>query len=293
MRNLLISENGKQPSFSSQSSEQQDGNDRFWLGLGRAFMGALIFAVSLFMTMEMWWLGFYLDRLRFALFLIVNMALLVGLARVSGFKQNMSWASSAIDACIGYAVGFVTAGLFLYLFGVIDLSMSLDELVGKIALQAVPGSIGALLARSQLGDTSEKEQENAQGSSYGRELFIMIVGALFVAFTVAPTQEMILIAYKITPEIALGLVLISVVILHAMVYAVGFSGQEEMPESGGFWSVFIRFSVVGYAIVLLSSLYMLWTFGRLDGTSLHSLVMTTVVLSAPGAVGAAAARLIL
>ena len=55
-------------------------NRNYVLELGRAFGGAIIFAFPLLMTMEMWWLGFYLDRLRLALFLAINFPLLVGLA---------------------------------------------------------------------------------------------------------------------------------------------------------------------------------------------------------------------
>ena len=278
------------------SSSSQDGERNFWIALGRAFAGALIFAISLFMTMEMWWLGFYMSRLRLALFLVVNFALLIGLARVRGFKDDATWTDCTIDALIGYAVGFVTSGVFLYLFGVINLTMSWDEIIGKIALQSVPASIGAMLARSQLGESGEEQeqkQEQEHTSNYGRELFIMLVGALFVAFTVAPTAEMELIAYKITPWLALGLLLLSLVILHTLVYTVNFRGQARMPESGGFWGVFLRYSVVGYAAVLLTIVYILWSFGRLEGTGLYPIVMITVVVGVPGAIGAAAARLIL
>jgi uncharacterized membrane protein len=56
-------------------------NLRFAVGLARAFGGALVFSLPLLMTMEMWWLGFAMDRLRLALLLAVQLPLLVGLAR--------------------------------------------------------------------------------------------------------------------------------------------------------------------------------------------------------------------
>jgi uncharacterized membrane protein len=36
--------------------------------------------------------------------------------------------------------------------------MSLPEVVGKISLQAIPASIGAMLARSQLGGQEQEEE---------------------------------------------------------------------------------------------------------------------------------------
>jgi uncharacterized membrane protein len=41
------------------------------------------------------------------------------------------------------------------------------------------------------------------------------------------------------------------------------------------------------------SLYILWTFGRMDGLGLELCLATTVVLAFPAAIGAAAARLVI
>lgn len=40
---------------------------RFVIGLARAFGGALIFSMPMFMTMELWQLGFAADRVRIAI----------------------------------------------------------------------------------------------------------------------------------------------------------------------------------------------------------------------------------
>jgi putative integral membrane protein (TIGR02587 family) len=119
----------------------------------------------------------------------------------------------------------------------------------------------------------------------------MTAGALFFAFNVAPTEEMVLIGYKMTPWHALLLLVVSLLIMHAIVYTVGFKGQE--PGADGFWPLFFQFSVVGYAIALAVSLGVLWIFGRLHGLGLEVLVMTVIVLGFPAALGAALSRLIL
>ena len=59
------------------------------------------------------------------------------------------------------------------------------------------------------------------------------------------------------------------------------------------WHALVRFTLPGYLIALAISLYCLWTFHRLDGIAMTQVMMTVVVLSLPGAIGAAAARLIL
>jgi uncharacterized membrane protein len=65
-----------------------------------------------------------------------------------------------------------------------------------------------------------------------------------------------------------------------------------VPEGTPGWSVFLRYTVVGYAICLAISAYILWTFGRYAGLS-YEMVTVTIVLAFPAAIGAAVARLIL
>lgn len=279
------------PSRAPTGGRTRESSRTFAVELARAFGGALIFSLPMLMTMEMWWLGFYLDRFRLALLLVVNLPLLVLLSYYIGFRDSFRPQDDVVDAFVALAVGFVTSGAFLLLFSVLERGMSVDELVGKVALQVVPGSIGAMLAAGQLG-VKEAEKE-ARGRGYGAELVYMVVGALFLAFNLAPTDEMLLISYQFTPWHALLLALVSLLIMHAFVYAVEFQGQEAVPEGTPFWSIFLRFTVVGYAVALLVSLFVLWAFGRTEGLAVAQIMMATTVLGFPAAVGAAAARLIL
>jgi putative integral membrane protein (TIGR02587 family) len=150
-----------------------------------------------------------------------------------------------------------------------------------------------MLAQSLLGDNNDND-EGPEEQGYWSELLLMLIGALFLSLNIAPTEEMVLISYQMTEWHAIGLALLSLTIMHAFVYAVEFKGQEApLPEDTSIWSLFLRFTIVGYAIALLMSLYVLWTFGQTEGMALEQILMATVVLGFPAAVGAAAARLIL
>jgi uncharacterized membrane protein len=70
-------------------------------------------------------------------------------------------------------------------------------------------------------------------------------------------------------------------------------GRQSIFTTGFFWGIFLRFTIVGYALVLLLSFYVLWTFGRLDGAALSEAMMSILVLGFPAALGASAAKLIL
>jgi putative integral membrane protein (TIGR02587 family) len=133
----------------------------------------------------------------------------------------------------------------------------------------------------------------SQRSTYAGQLFLMMAGALFLGFSVAPTEEMILIAFRMSPLHSILLVAVSILLLHGFVYAVGFKGEEEPPGPTGFFSLFFRFSIVGYAIAVIVGLYLLWTFGRIEGTGIAQAASMVAVLAFPGAVGAAIARLII
>jgi uncharacterized membrane protein len=71
------------------------------------------------MTMEMWWLGFYMEPLRLALLMLLNIPLLIGLSYYGGFEATPEPAD-VLDAFAAYAVGFVTAVVMLSLFAIIE-----------------------------------------------------------------------------------------------------------------------------------------------------------------------------
>lgn len=278
------------------STGQRSADREFAVGVARAFGGAVFFALPLLMTMEMWWLGFYMDRFRLALFIFLMLPLLVALDYYSGFQKTSSWLQDVVDGLVGYGVGFVASGVILFLLGVVDLSTMPREAIGKIAIQAVPASFGAVLARSQLTSDAagERDREPIEGiRGYMTELLFMMTGAVFLAFNIAPTEEMVMIAARMTPWHAVGLAAASLAMMDAFVYAVEFRGSPSAPEDTPWWSIFLRFTTVGYAIALGVSAYVLWTFGRFEGEAVMNNLHMVVVLGFPASLGASAARLIL
>jgi len=261
-------------------------------GLARALAGAVIFAVPLMMTMEMWWLGFYMDRERLLLFIVLNLVVLAGISHFAGFEPSQGWGDDVMDGFAAFGVGLIASVVMLALLGILTPDMPLEEIVGKSALQAVPASIGAVLARKQLGARERDKASERKQAGYPGQLFLMGVGALFLAFNVAPTEEMPLIAQKMTAWHALALVGLSVVLLHAFVYAIGFAGQEQPAEGNTFATTLLHYSIAGYGIALIISLYVLWTFGRTDETSPATVAQMVAVMGFPASLGAALARLI-
>ena len=121
----------------------------------------------------------------------------------------------------------------------------------------------------------------------------MLAGAVFLAFNLAPTEEMILLGFIMSPLHVIVLAFASLIVMHGFVYAASFRGTPERNPEIPHWSLFLRFSVVGYIISLLVCGYVLWTFGRFQDQEIAMSLMQTVVLAFPAAIGAAGARLVL
>jgi putative integral membrane protein (TIGR02587 family) len=269
-------------------------NRDYAYGLARAFAGAILFGLPLLMTMEMWSLGLYTHPARLLLFMVLNFVVLVILSRFGGFERTSTLVEDVLDALAAYGVGILGSAAVLAVFGVLKPGMPVDEMAGMIAIQSVPASFGAMIARKQLsaGETDMDAEHEARSAGYAGQLFLMMAGALFLAFNVAPTEEMVLIGFKMTPWHSLALIVASLALLHALVFSIGFAGQEQAPEGYGFDRRFLIYTVPGYAIALLISFYTLWTFGRADGGDIGAIAATVVVLGFPAAIGAAVARLV-
>jgi uncharacterized membrane protein len=90
-------------------------------GSGRAVAGALLFALPLFLTMEVWRLAVSIPDLRLALLLVVTIGITVILSRYLGFRSSSTgrWRDATIDAVVALLVGVLTAGLILWVLSVI------------------------------------------------------------------------------------------------------------------------------------------------------------------------------
>ena len=279
------------PARPTSSSGVATTNAAYAVALARAFAGALIFGLPLLLTMEMWWLGFEADPRRLTLFLLVDLALLYGLSHVAGFEESHNRIDDVLDAFAAFFAAAVTAALVLSLIGVIEPGQPLREIAGKIAVQTVPLSFGAMVGAKLLGEGEAIEQQEEWRRSYPGSLFLMLAGALFVSFTVAPTEEIYLIAYLMSGWQTLALIGLSILLLQVTVYNLGLPQQSKRTTSHPA-SALLRFTFPGYAIAVLASAYILWTFGRLDG-AFEEAAATIAVLALPGAVGAAIARVVI
>ncbi len=267
-------------------------NGAYARALARGVGGALLFSFPLLMTMEMWNLGVTMAPERLLLMMVASLPMLLGLSYFAGFEATFRLTDEILDAFAALAIGLLLATGMLALFGAVRGDATLAENVGKIAICAIPGAMGALLAGKQFGGQVMEAPRPREAAGYPGDLFIMMTGAVFLAFNVAPTEEVVLIAHQMAPFQSLGLAALSIGLLHVIVYELGFPGEDLRRGSGGSARVFAIFTGPGYGIALAMSAYALWSFGRLDGVALSEAAGMILVLAFPAALGCATARLV-
>jgi len=96
-----------------------------------------------------------------------------------------------MDALAAFGVGVITSTAMLFLFAVLTFDMSWSEIVGKIALQSVPASLGAMLGRKQLGaeQDTEAEEERKRTAAMAASSFSCWPGHSFSPSTSHPPRR--------------------------------------------------------------------------------------------------------
>lgn len=264
----------------------------------RAFAGAYIFGIPLLFTMEMWWIGEYVDPWQLFAFLGLALIANLGLSFVAGFKRESTFITSIDEAVDAVAVGVIAATAMLFILNQIRPGDPLESIIGKIVIQAVPLSIGASVANQVFGTNGEKNRQGEEGDNPQlkpwQELLsdvgATIIGGIFIGFSIAPTDEIPMLASAVGYSHLMGLIGFSLLISYGIVFASGFDGPS--PE-GPFQKPFTE-TMLAYLVSLLVAFIMLYLFGQIAlDDPLLSIVEQTIVLAVPTTVGGAAGRLVI
>lgn len=264
----------------------------------RGIAGGLLFSLPLLYTMEVWWAGFIARPLHLLFYFAAGFLLLFGYNRYAGLHEDASWLEVAFEAVEEMGLGLLLAAGLLWLLGQIGAGMPFPEILGKVVVEGVTAAIGVSVGSAQLGGNGEGGEKH-QGMS-GREtpgvlgqLVLAACGAVLFASNVAPTEEIVMIAFESSPGKILGLALLSLILGGIILFSSDFRGSKRVTpeEHRGPWTVLSR-TVVNYAVALAASAFILWFFGRFDGTSVSMCAAQTVVLGVAASLGASAGRLL-
>ncbi|MBN3878600.1 MULTISPECIES: TIGR02587 family membrane protein [unclassified Nostoc] len=275
----------------------------------RGACGGFLFGIPLLYTMEVWWIG-SLAKAQLIMTAIALMFIVVYLLnQIEGFrKRRYSWLSyqAAMDTVEAIAIGLACSTFVLLLLRELTPETSLKESLGKIIFESVPFALGVALANQLLGDTENSngkgqasDRENSTTKNKGDELHATfadvggtLIGATIIAFNIAPTDEIPMLAAATSPPWELAMIAASLLISYGIVFQAGFSNQQKRKEQKGIFQRPSSETIMSYLVSLLAGAFMLWFFQKLTLSDPWTMWLDhTLILGLPATIGGAAGRL--
>lgn len=287
----------------------------------RAAAGGTLIGVPLLYTMEVWWIGSSTEPQQMFVVLAFTFVVVFLLNRTSGFRStsDSTLSESLMDTVEALAIALVCVTLILVLFREITARTPATEALGKIVYQTAPFGLGIGLARHFLRGDRDGDDDSTSGDVFENndavedndvledsvaddpatkingtlaDVGATVIGSVFVAFSIAPTDEVPLLASAISPGWLLGLVAFSLLVSYAVVFEAGLTDERGRHAQQGLFQSPLSETVVSYLVALVVAALMLWFFQRIGvGEPLPVSLSYVVVLGFPAAVGGAAGRL--
>ena len=271
--------------------------------------GGFLFGIPLLYTMEVWFIGSYVQPHLLLLILAITYIIVFMLNRAEGFRQNGrdGVLEAATESVESISIGIVCATLMLILLQRITAETSLSEALGKIIFEAVPFSLGVALSKSILSKDSQshrysnssqptskirKQASHAIWTDTLADFSATAIGATIIGFNIAPTDEVSVLAAGFSPPWLLALIFVSLLISYGIVFSSGFTDQYKRRQQQGLFQSPLGETIFAYLISLLGSALMLWFFQRLSLSDPWELWLRySLILALPATIGGAAGRL--
>ncbi len=286
-------------------SWRQEFND-----LVRGISGGFLFGIPLLYTMEVWWIGSSAKPLRLLIAIALTFTIIFLLNQTSGFRgtADVRFSEAAMDSIKAFTLGLLCTTCVLVLLQEITLNTPLGEALGKLIYESVPFALGVSLANQLLNDapdddeqqpTSPNQSKQENQSTQERKLNSTLtdigatfVGAFIIGFNIAPTDEVKMLAAPTSGLWLLALVIASLLISYAIVFAANFSKQKQRQQQEGIFQDPFSETIIAYLVSLVAAAAMLWFFDKLTlDDPWSNWVSYTIVLGLPTTVGGAAGRL--
>lgn len=278
----------------------------------RGASGGFLFGIPLLYTMEVWWIGSLAKPPMMMVAIALTFIVVFLLNQTDGFRKRRHMASAyeaAMDTVEAIAIGVICSAFMLVLLQELTPETAFKEGLGKIIFESVPFTLGVALANQFLGDSrnaSPKEQTDGKpnNSPYQNapddlqatlaDIGGTLIGATVIAFNIAPTDEIPMLAAAVSPPCLLTIIASSLVISYAIVFEAGFSDQRKRRQQQGIFQRPLSETTMCYLVSLLASALMLWFFQKLTFSDPWTMWLDhTLLLGLPATIGGAAGRLTL
>ncbi|WP_035984409.1 TIGR02587 family membrane protein [Leptolyngbya sp. KIOST-1] len=276
----------------------------------RGIAGAFLFGAPFLYTMEVWWKGNFTSPPRMMLILGMAYLALVLLNIKGGFRAEQPRSRTQIlaESAEGLAIALLTATLSLTLLGILRLETGVDAILGRVITLCLPFAIGVGIANNLLLKTNGDEPDSAARGDRGpaenhrwhqqawrntlSDAGAALLGAIVVGASIAPTDEIPMIASALSPMRLFLILASSLLLSYIIVFQANFGGQRRRRSQPGFFQSPISETLAAYLISLAISMLMLWVFQVLRiGDPMNQWVSYVIVLGLPATIGGAAGRL--
>ena len=297
------------------SSLRRELND-----LVRGLCGGFLFGIPLLYTMEVWWIGSSVSPPQLSGVLLTTLVGTYLLSRTGGFRKSQATTEREAmeDAIEAIALGILCALTMLVILRQITFETRLSETIGQIVFESVPFALGVALANQFLQNADDSDDSEASAptpasqseSSQSKlskidrlfpednlnetisDIGATLLGALIVAFSIAPTDEVTVLVAAINGPWLMLILFVSLVLSYSIVFQANFTRQEQRRLQSGLFQKPISETVFSYLLSLTAAALMLGFFGKIDTSASVDLAFKQIlILGLPATIGGAAGRL--
>ncbi len=277
--------------------------------IGRALSGAFLFGIPLLYTMEVWWKGNTMSPPRMMAALVISFGALVLLIHEAGFRKEVpvTWWQIISDSMLGLVLAMVASAVSLAIIGMLHFGLGIGTILGRITMETIPFSIGAGIsnflvekknregdddAKAEGGELCERKKSVRMMHDTLLDAGATVLGSTIIAFSIAPTDEILFIASKLSSWNLLIIIAASLLSSYTIVFESSFVSQKKRRRQRGIFQHPLSETIFSYLLSLLMAMAMLWLFQLLSlEMPFRQWVSYTIVLGLPAAIGGAAGRI--
>lgn len=268
----------------------------------RGACGGFLFGIPLLYTMEVWWIGSVVKPYLMLLAIALTFSIVYLLNRTEGFRKysrnNLPY-EAIINTVEAMALGIFCSTFMLVLLRELTPENFLKESLGKIIFESVPFSLGVALSNNFLGENKTDSEARHNLKNQSDELHATLsdiggtlIGGMVIAFNIAPTDEIPMLAAAVSPNWLLAIIAASLLITYAIVFEAGFSNQQKRQQQRGIFQRPLSETIMAYLVSLIASAFMLWFFQKLSLSDHWTMWLGHIILlGLPASIGGAAGRL--
>ena len=268
--------------------------------------GGFLFGIPLLYTMEVWFIGSYVQPEILLSILGITSIIILLLNRIEGFrtKESKTLSGAIAETIETLAIGMTCALIMLVILQRLDWQTPLPEILGKVVFEGVPFSLGVAFSRSLLSGeeatdspTGDRESSPSDDRSLSlrdtlADLSATLIGALFVAFSIAPTDEIAVLAASASPPWLLIIMVASLLISYGIVFAADLTDFDRRRQQQGFFQSPQTETIISYLVSLIAGMLMLWFFQQITFSDPWFIWLRYgIILALPASIGGAAGRL--